>query len=117
VVGISAVNLSADLADVTSLDSASNYEHVLGNVLRSGEVTFSVIWDPDNVSHGSGGNGFIGRWEEQSTPVLTVIFPNDDLSVWQIDGIVSGVSITAESADVVRAEVTVKTTGVGTFTQ
>ena len=49
--GISGPSLSRDLADVTALDSANGFEEVLPTVLRTGDVTFSLSFNPDDSTH------------------------------------------------------------------
>ncbi len=49
--GISGPALTRDLADVTALDSTNGFEEVLPTVLRTGDVTFTLAFDPDNAGH------------------------------------------------------------------
>ena len=49
--GISGPSLTRDLADVTALDSTNGFEEVLPTVLRTGDVTFALAFDPDNAGH------------------------------------------------------------------
>jgi len=117
VTAIQAVNLSADVADVTTLASASNYEEAASTVLRSGELVVSVAWDPDLTTHSNSiFSGAIGEWRTQENKSVNITFANANSSVWQIWGYVTGIAITAETTDVLRADFTFKTTGAGTFT-
>lgn len=111
VVSISAINLSADLADVTTLASSSNYEETLSTVLRTGELTFSVLFDPDETSHGTTLSGSLGIFENQGTGnTWTITWDNAGASTWEIDGTVTGIAYSIEREDVVRADITVKGT-------
>ena len=49
--GISGPALTRDLADVTALDSVNGFEEVLPTILRTGDVTFTLAFDPDNNEH------------------------------------------------------------------
>jgi hypothetical protein len=49
--GISGPALTRDLADVTALDSVNGFEEVLPTILRTGDVTFTLAFNPDDVSH------------------------------------------------------------------
>ena len=49
--GISGPALTRDLADVTALDSVNGFEEVLPTILRTGDVTFTLAFDPDNAEH------------------------------------------------------------------
>lgn len=113
VTSISALNLSTDLSDVTALSSSSGYEVALATLRRSGELVFSVVWDPDSLTHAAGIVGAIGKLGELRQLVVT--FANANASTWSILGVVTNVAITSETADVTRADVTLKCSGAGTF--
>ena len=49
--GISGPALTRDLADVTNLNSPDGFEESLPTILRTGDVTFSLAFDPDNAEH------------------------------------------------------------------
>lgn len=115
VTSIAAVSLSGDVADVTTLASTSGYEEALSTVLRTGEFVFSLVWDPDSATHGDGLVGAIRHYREQTLRTMVVTFANTNASTWTITGYITGISITAEQADALRADVTVKTTGAGAF--
>jgi hypothetical protein len=48
---ISGPALTRDLADVTNLSSPNGFEEVLPTVLRTGDVSFALSFDPDNAEH------------------------------------------------------------------
>ena len=48
---ISGPAMSRDLADVTNLGSPNGFEEVLPTILRTGDVTFTLSFDPDNQAH------------------------------------------------------------------
>ncbi len=49
--GISGPSLTRDLADVTALDSVNGFEEVLPTILRTGDVTLSLAFNPDDAGH------------------------------------------------------------------
>lgn len=49
--GISGPALTRDLADVTNLLSPNGFEEVLPTILRTGDVSFTLSFDPDNAGH------------------------------------------------------------------
>ncbi len=49
--GISGPSLTRDLADVTALDSTNGFEEVLPTILRTGDVTFALAFNPDDAGH------------------------------------------------------------------
>ena len=42
--------LSADTVDVTSHDSTGAWEEVVVSILRSGEITLDIVYDPANAT-------------------------------------------------------------------
>ena len=51
VTNISGPGLSLDTEDVTSHDSTAGWEEVVGTILRSGEITMDIIYDPVDATH------------------------------------------------------------------
>jgi len=51
VTNISGPGLSLDTEDVTSHDSTGAWEEVIGTILRSGEVTADLVFDPAGATH------------------------------------------------------------------
>lgn len=51
ITNISGPGLSLDTEDVTSHDSDGQWEEVVGTILRSGEVTMDLVFDPAGATH------------------------------------------------------------------
>lgn len=103
--------LSADTADTTTLASTSNYEEALSTVLRTGDLTLSISWDPDDTQH----QGFLTDYASGAVKNYQIVFTDATPTTFQFGSIVTGVSISIETGSEVTAEVTFKNTGVPNF--
>jgi len=103
--------LSADVADTTTLASTSNYEEALSTVLRTGDLTLSLSWDPDDTEH----QGFLTDYASGAVKSYQIVFTDTTPTTFQFSSIVTGVSISIETGSEVTAEVTLKNTGVPNF--
>ena len=56
---ISGPGLSLDTEDVTTHDSASGWEEVVGTILRSGEVSLDLVYDPNAATHKYASGGLL----------------------------------------------------------
>ena len=59
VTNISGPGLSLDTVDVTSHDSTAAWEEVVGTILRSGEITMDIVYDPGDATHSTAANGLL----------------------------------------------------------
>jgi predicted secreted protein len=108
---ISGPGFSADVADVTTLAAASGYEEALPTVLRSGEITVSVSWVPDDTGH----LAILADFAAGTVQNYQIQFQDTGVTNYQMACYVVGVSITLETTSVVEAELTLKPTGVPDF--
>ena len=60
VLDISGPNIAVDTEDITNHSSTGAWEEVVASVIRSGEVTFDVNWDPAAATHDESS----GLWAE-----------------------------------------------------
>lgn len=90
---ISGPSLSLDTTDVTSHDSTNAWEEVVATVLRSGEITFDVIYDPaeDTIDCV---DGLIYQIVNKVNLTFKIYFPNDTVeanrSIWILPGYCTG---------------------------
>lgn len=59
VTNIAGPGLSLDTEDVTSHDSTGAWEEVVGTILRSGEITMDIVYDPVGATHKNAGDGLL----------------------------------------------------------
>lgn len=107
---ISGPGLSLDVEDVTTHDSTGAWEEVVATVLRSGEVTLDLVWDPATPTH-SNGVGLLAVMPRRATRNFKVIFPDAASTTWSFAAEVTGFEPDAPHDGALTASVTLKLTG------
>ena len=112
VTNISGPSLSMDTADVTTHDSTNAWEETVGTILRSGEVTIDIVYDPaDNTQDGTETGGLVYRMKNKVRTAFSIVFADTSSSVWSFDGDITGFEPGAPVDGALTASVTVKPTG------
>ena len=115
VTNISGPGLSLDTVDVTSHDSTSAWEEVVATILRSGEITMDIVYDPANATHKYAANGLLYDMVSRTAITLTLIFPDTATTEWTFSGYVTAFEPSAPVDGALTASVTIKPTGVVTI--
>jgi len=86
--------LALDTADVTSHDSSNAWEEVVPTILRSGEISFDIVYDPTDVTIEATTAGLVYGMKNKTLYTFKVLFYNDpdvaDRTTWELDGYVTG---------------------------
>ncbi len=112
VVSISGPSLSLDTADVTAHDSTGAWEEHVPTILRSGDVSFDVNFDPADDTHITG-EGLLEYITERDLRVFDLVLPNGDEILFS--GYVTGHEPSAPHDGALTASVTIKPTGAVTL--
>ena len=116
VVGISGPSLSLDSADVTSHDSTGGWEEVVPTILRTGEVTFEINYDPTEATHNAtAGLPFVLETAQLTDFTLLLPIPAPGGTLWEFEGYVTGFEPGAPHDGKLTASVTIKIDGVPTL--
>lgn len=107
---ISGPGLSLDVEDVTTHDSTGAWEEVVATVLRSGEVTLDLVWDPATPTH-SNGVGLLAVMPRRATRNFKVIFPDTGATTWSFAAEVVSFEPDAPHDGALTASVTLKLSG------
>lgn len=110
IVSIGGPTLSVDTEDVTCHDSAGAFEEVVATVIRSGEVTLDIVYDPVAATH-DGTTGLISRLTSKAKSQYRVVFPDAANTLWTMDGWTSGFEPGEPHDGALTASVTIKVTG------
>jgi len=106
VTNISGPGLSLDTEDVTSHDSTDGWEEVVGTILRSGEVTLDIVYDPGDATHAD-------ILDDLEARVIVndfhLVFP--DATEWTFNAFVTGFEPTAPVGGALTASVKFKISG------
>lgn len=87
VTNISGPGLGVDTEDVTTHDQATAWEETIATIIRSGEVTVDIVYDPVNTTHNAA-LGLLSRLETKLYSFFKLIFSND--TEWEFSGYVIG---------------------------
>ena len=115
--GISGPSLSRDTADVTTLDAPNGFEQIIPTVLRSGDVTFTLVFDTDNQGHLDLRDDIVSATERNFDIVIPATAASGTVQTHNFNAYVTGYSNQMEVGSEVTAEVTIKPTGGITATE
>lgn len=108
---ISGPGLSLDTEDVTSHDSTGGWEEVVGTILRSGEVSFEIVYDPNAATHKYAVGGLLSDLVLKTAVSYTLVFPSVATVTWTFNAFVVGFEPGAPADGALTASVTLKITG------
>jgi len=108
---ISGPSLSADTEDVTSHDSVNAWEEVVVTILRSGEVTLDIVYDPADATHKDAANGLLNDLQGRASTTYTLVFPDAASTEWSFSAYVTAFEPDAPVDGALTASVTLKATG------
>ena len=107
---ISGPGLGLDTEDVTTHDSAGAWEEVVGTILRSGEVSLDLVYDPNANSHDATDNGLAEMLVNGDRVGFSIVFPGS--VTWSFAASVTGFEPSAPHDGALTAAVKLKLTGV-----
>jgi predicted secreted protein len=112
---ISGPGLSLDTTDVTTHDSASGWEEVVGTILRSGEVKLDLVYDPNAATHKNSSGGLLYDLTSKTSTTYSIVFPSSAAVTWTFTAFVTGFDPLAAVDGALTASVTLKLTGAPTL--
>lgn len=115
VTNISGPGLSLDTEDVTSHDSTSAWEERAGTILRSGEMTVDIVYDPAHATHKNAGSGLLADLVGRAAATYTLVFSDAATTEWTFSAFVTGFEPGMPHDGALTASVTFKPTGVITL--
>ena len=104
-------DLSLDTEDVTSHDSTGAWEEVVATILRSGELSFDIVYDPAGATHKYAAGGLLYDLVQRTANTYTLVFPDTGATEWVFSAYVTGFQPTAPVDGALTAAVTMKITG------
>jgi predicted secreted protein len=105
--------ISLDTVDVTTHDSASGWEEVVATILRSGEVTLEVVYDPANAQIKNAAGGLLNLLTTRTSANFTITLPSAAAIVFQ--AYVTGFEPDMATDGSLNASVKMKCTGAVTL--
>jgi len=111
VVSISGPGLAVDTVDVTSHDSPGAWEEVVAAILRSGEVTLEIAYDPNHATHRNAAGGLLSDLRLRVPQLYAITFPSSPVVNWEFSALVVGFEPSSPHDGALTASVTLKPTG------
>jgi len=108
---LSGPGLSLDTEDTTSHDSTAGWEEVVGTILRSGEVTADIVYDPNHATHKYASGGLLYDMVSRTAQAFSIVFPSSPTVTWSFNALVTGFEPTAPVDGALTASVKLKITG------
>ena len=112
---ISGPGLSLDVEDVTSHDSPGAWEEVVGTILRSGEITLDLVYDPAAATHKYASGGLLYDMVSRTATAFSLVFPSVPAKTWSFNALVTGFEPGAPVDGALTASATLKLTGAVTL--
>lgn len=107
---ISGPGLSLDTEDVTTHDSTNAWEDMIPTILRSGEITLDIVYDPAEGTHDAT-TGLVYQMESKLLTNYQLIFPDTASTQWDFAAYVTGFEPSAAHDGSLGASVTMKLSG------
>lgn len=111
VISISGPALSLDTEDVTSHDSTEAWEEVVATILRSGEISLEIEYDPAAATHKNASGGLIYDLAQRASTTWSLVFSDTATTTWSFTAFVVGFEPDAPHDGALTANVTLKITG------
>jgi predicted secreted protein len=116
VTNLSGPGLALDTEDVTTHDSTGGWEEVVGTVLRTGEMTLEIAYDPTHDSHDKAGTrGLVKKIDAKTLTNFKLTWPDADTTEWAFAAYVTGFEPSAPADGALTASVSLKITGAPTL--
>jgi len=109
VTNISGPGLSLDTVDVTTHDTANYWEEVVATILRSGEISLDIVYDPADATHKYAAGGILHDLVARTSVAYKLIFP--DAVEWDFSCLVVGFEPTGPIEGALTATARFKITG------
>lgn len=108
--------LAMDTEDVTTHDSTGAFEEVVGTILRTGELTVDIVYDPVADTHdATATTGLAYALANKLRRQFTLTFPDAGTTEWTFDGYCTGYEPSEPHDGALTATVTLKIDGVPTL--
>ena len=111
VTNISGPGLSLDVEDVTTHDSTGAWEEVVATILRSGEVSMDIVYDPAAATHKNAAGGLLADLVSRTAQTYSLTFTDTAATVWSFSAFVVGFEPDMPADGALTASVTMKISG------
>jgi len=102
---ITGPTMTRDFIDVTSLDSIGGYREFITGFRDAGTISLSMNFTRDSYDL------MLKDFESPTANNYEIILPDDDVTSFEFEGLVTEVPLTIPTDDKITADVTIKITG------
>jgi hypothetical protein len=107
VTNIGGPGISLDTEDVTTHDQATAFEELVATILRSGEVSLDIAYDPNGATHAD----LVDSIEARIIYDFSIVFPSSGTVTWNFDAFVTGFEPSAPVDGALTGAVKLKISG------
>jgi predicted secreted protein len=108
---ISGPGLALDTEDVTTHDSTAAWEEHVATILRSGEVSLELVYDPNAATHKNASGGLLADLVARASQTYSIVFSSTATVTWEFTAFVTGFEPSAPHDGALTAAVKLKLTG------
>jgi hypothetical protein len=113
---ISGPQLSTDTDEITNHDSPDHTEEFIATIKRTGEISFPLVFDPDNSGH----SALFTACDDRTLDDYIMTYPDEtgtsgDGASWDFAAYCTGFEMSAPVDGHLAAEVTLRVTGAPVF--
>lgn len=113
IISITGPSQTRDSIDISTMDSASKFREFIPGMLDGGEATFDVNYDG---ASGATANDLNDALTQTASTIVITLPPTNATSSWSSSGFVTALGFAVPFDDKVTQPVTIKFSGVPTFT-
>ncbi len=113
---ISGPGFTLDLDDVTAHDSPGAFEEMVAGIIRTGQITFGLRWDPQDETHDAS-TGLLGQLVAREARNYQFVIPGLNGLTWLLKLYVTGFQPQLPVNGARAADVTTKVTGQPTLVE
>lgn len=113
VTNISGPGISADTEDVTSMESTGAWEEHVVTLLRSGEISVDLAFDPAGATHKNASGGMLYDLISRTAQTYSIVFPGS--VTWSFSAFVTGWEPSAPVDGALTVAAKMKITGAPTL--
>ena len=103
--------LALDTEDVTTHDSPGAWEERVGTILRTGEISVDLVWDPNAATHKNASGGLLYDLVSRTPQTYSLVYPSTPTVTWTFSALVTGFEPTAPVDGALTAAAKLKLTG------
>lgn len=112
---ISGPSMQMDTIDVTTHDSTDGFREFVEGLVDPGEVTFDLVFDPDEATHDNASGGVLYELHQRTKKAFSLDFTDSTATVVKFQAFVTSFEPSLSVDGAMTASLTLKLTGTLTW--